>query len=224
MKAAEQLAYSPMRYASVILDVDSTLCSIEGIDWLAARRGKRIAAQVRELTSRAMDGEIPLENAYSERLAMIRPSADDIEALAEAYQLAVMPGAASTLAAMRNAGVKIVLMSGGLRQALLPLARWLDIPASDVHTVGLELDDAGSYDGYDCASPLVTQSGKCTVARTLGLPSPVLAVGDGATDLAMKPAVDAFFAFTGVVRRKTVVRAAMGEIRTFDELLTLVLP
>ena len=35
-----------MRYRSVILDVDSTLCAIEGIDWLAAQRGPEVAARI----------------------------------------------------------------------------------------------------------------------------------------------------------------------------------
>ena len=33
-------------FASVILDVDSTLCGIEGIDWLAERRGIEASACV----------------------------------------------------------------------------------------------------------------------------------------------------------------------------------
>jgi hypothetical protein len=52
----------------------------------------------------------------------------------------------------------------------------------------------------------------------------VLAVGDGATDLAVRPAVDAFAAFTGFVRRDAVVRAADFELSTFDELLEALTP
>ena len=60
-----------MRFASVVLDVDSTLCGVEGIDWLAQRRGGDVARRVRELTDRAMNGEIPLDSVYGERLAML---------------------------------------------------------------------------------------------------------------------------------------------------------
>ena len=62
------------------------------------------------------------------------------------------------------------------------------------------------------------------MVRALALPRPVLAVGDGATDLAMRPAVDRFAAFTGFVRRKPVVDAADVEISSFDQLLATVLP
>ena len=43
-----------MRFASVVLDVDSTLCGIEGIDFLAARRGPDVGERIAELTDRAM--------------------------------------------------------------------------------------------------------------------------------------------------------------------------
>ena len=35
-------------FRTIVLDVDSTLCGIEGIDWLAARRGHAIAERVAE--------------------------------------------------------------------------------------------------------------------------------------------------------------------------------
>ena len=49
---------APPRYRSVILDVDSTLCGVEGIDWLARQRGADVAEQTALLTQRAMAGEI----------------------------------------------------------------------------------------------------------------------------------------------------------------------
>src|SRR5690349_3349100 len=82
------------RFGSVILDVDSTVAALEGIDWLAARRGADVAARVAEATERAMRGEIPLDAVYGERLALVRPGRDDLAALAAAYQEAAVPGAA----------------------------------------------------------------------------------------------------------------------------------
>ena len=212
------------RYASVVLDVDSTLAGIEGIDWLAQRRGPAVAAEVAALTDRAMKGEIPLDAVYGERLARIRPTHDEVGMLAAAYRDAVAPDAVDVLAALRLAGVRIVLVSGGLREAILPLAMHLGCTADALHAVGVRFDAAGEYAGYDEASPLATQAGKAAVVHALGLPAPVLAVGDGATDLAMRPAVDAFAAYVGFVRRAPVVAAADFEIDSFTRLEALVLP
>ena len=58
----------------MVLDVDSTLCGIEGIDWLADLRGSDIGAKVTELTDQAMRGRIALDRVYGERLALVRPT------------------------------------------------------------------------------------------------------------------------------------------------------
>ena len=80
-------------FASVVLDVDSTLCGIEGIDWLAARRGPEAGVRIAELTDRAMNGELALDAVYGERLGVVRPSREDLAALAAAYERALAPGA-----------------------------------------------------------------------------------------------------------------------------------
>ena len=211
------------RYAAVVLDVDSTLCGVEGIDWLAARRTPEVAAEIARLTERAMDGAVPLGAVYGERLALVQPTADEVAALAETYRAALAPGAAAAVTRLRDAGVRVVLVSGGLREAILPVAADLGLAGGDVQAVGVRFDVAGSYAGHDVASPLTTAEGKRDVVASLDLPRPTLVVGDGATDLAARPAADAFAAFTGFVRREPVVAAADHVLGDFARLTELVL-
>jgi len=208
-----------VKFASVVLDVDSTLCGVEGIDWLAQQRGGDIAERTRALTDRAMDGEITLDAVYGERLALIRPNRDDIEALARIYRQTIAPGAADAIRQLIGQRTQVVLVSGGIRQAIAPLARELGVP---VQAVDLHFDPSGAFAGFDHASLLATQMGKREVVRSLSLPRPILAVGDGSTDVAMKDAVDRFVAFTGFHKRAQVVQQAAGEVATFGELLQLV--
>jgi phosphoserine phosphatase len=210
-------------FQSIIVDVDSTLCGIEGIDWLADRRGATLGAQVTELTDRAMRGDIPLDAVYGERLALVRPSRDDVAALAAAYAASLAPQAAYALLRLRAAGKRLVLVSGGLREAILPMATRLGIPDRDVRAVSIRFDGDGKYKNFDAASPLVTANGKRVVAESLALPRRILAMGDGATDLAMRPAVDAFAAYTGFVRRENVVSSADVVLESFDQLVEIVL-
>jgi phosphoserine phosphatase len=210
-------------FASVVLDVDSTLCGIEGIDWLAALRGADVGAQVSELTARAMRGRITLDAVFGERLGLVRPARYEVELLANVYQSSLAPGAARAVRRMREAGRRVVLVSGGLRDAILPVARRLGIADDDLHAVAARFTADGEYDGYDTASPLATAVGKRTVVESLALPARVLAVGDGATDLAIRPVVDAFAAFTGFVRRDAVVNDADLVIDSFDQLTDIVL-
>jgi phosphoserine phosphatase len=215
---------SVARFAAVILDVDSTLSGIEGIDWLAERRGAAVAAEVARLTERAMDGAIRLDEVYALRLELVHPSRIDCEQLAIAYQAAIAPGAAETIAKLQTAGVRIHVVSGGIRNAIIPFAHALNVQAGDVHAVELTFDKTGAYTDFNRTSPLATQTGKALVASSLAAQRPVLAVGDGATDAAMKPAVDAFGAFVGFVRRDPVVQQANLVFNTFDDILNAVLP
>ena len=66
-------------FGTLVFDVDSTLASIEGIDELAGDRRPEIAA----LTTRAMAGEIKLEDVYAKRLALLAPSRGAVEVLAK---------------------------------------------------------------------------------------------------------------------------------------------
>jgi len=208
----------------VIIDVDSTLCSIEGIAWLAARRAPEVAEQIARVTDRAMDGLIPLDAVYAERLSIVRPTAADVAELARAYADALAPGAREAIFRMRDEGVALALISGGIRQAIRPLARELGFSDASLHAVAISFDDSGNFAGYDASSPLTTHHGKKDVARSLRLPRPSLAVGDGATDASMREVTDAFAAFTGFVRRDAAVRVADYVVTSFVELTGLVLP
>lgn len=210
-------------YASVVLDVDSTLCGIEGIDWLATLRGSELGSKVAELTDRAMRGELPLGSLYGERLELVRPTREEIDALGAAYVGALAPGASRAVRRLREAGRRVVLVSGGIREAILPVAAALGISAEDVHAVSLRFAGDGAYLGHDTQSPLTTDSGKRTIVEALHLPRRVLAVGDGNTDLAMRSVVDTFAAFTGYVSRPGVVAGADLALDSFEHLLELAL-
>jgi phosphoserine phosphatase len=73
------------RFNSIVLDVDSTLSGIEGIDWLASLRGAEIQAWSTALTDKAMEGKIPIEAVYGERMGAVRPVLREIEELGRVY-------------------------------------------------------------------------------------------------------------------------------------------
>lgn len=208
-------------FASVILDADSTLAGIEGVDWLAALRGEEVARRAASLTRQAMAGRVPLEFVYARRLELIAPTRSELDGLARAYVDAVASDAGDALGELRRAGVVLRVVSGGLREALLPLTRVLGFDDGEVHAVEVRFDTGGRYAGL-IPSPLATQAGKADVARALALPRPVLAVGDGATDLAMRPEVDAFAAYVGFTRRGPVVARADHVVASFHELIGVV--
>jgi phosphoserine phosphatase len=211
-----------VNFRSVVLDVDSTLCGIEGIDWLAEKRGPAVAADVAAQTDRAMRGELTLEEVYGARLEVVLPSTDDVVELAAAYRASLAPGADETISSWRQRGIRVVLVSSGLRQAITPLAADLGIPENDVRAVNLLFLANGGYRGFDTASPLTTAGGKRTVVEAMDLARPSIAVGDGITDLAMRPVVDQFCVFTGFASRPSVMERADCSASSFAELAAIV--
>ena len=205
-----------MTFRFVFFDVDSTLVTIEGIDVLGAGN-----PEIAELTERAMNGEIALEEVYAKRLEIIRPSRADVEALGERYIASLVPGAAEAVAELRGRGVQVHLVTAGIAQAVQPLASHLGVPERAVHAVALRFNAAGDYEDFDRRSFLARSGGKELVVRDVRARTHGKAafVGDGASDLEAKPAVDLFIGFGGVHVRPKVKENAAVFAMTFDDVL-----
>ena len=209
------------RFKTVIFDVDSTVCALEGIDWLAARRDPEIARESEALTTQAMAGEIPIEAVYTRRLERIRPTAGELIALAEAYRESLQPGAQELITRLHRAGSQVHLLSGGLRIAIVPMALQLGVPTDRVHAVSLVRDTDGTMSLLDGDQPLSTQRGKPLTVHRLALAKPIVMIGDGSTDAAVRGVVTEFIAYTGVARRENVVAVADAEADSFAALYPL---
>lgn len=200
-----------MPFRSVLFDCDSTLSRVEGIAELAGEH----RTEIDRLTDAAMRGAVPLEDVYARRLEIVRPSRARLEKLGAEYVAALMPNARETVAALRGDGVDVRVLSGGLRPAVLILARTLGLPDEAVAAVDVYFDAGGAYAGFDAASPLARAGGKAEMIAAWRPPPgrPSMLVGDGATDLEARDAVDCFVAFAGVAERAAVVAGADAVIR-----------
>lgn len=185
----------------VFFDVDSTLVTIEGIDELAAGNPETV-----RLTELAMNGEIPLDEVYGRRLDIIRPTRADVDALGERYVGSMVDGAEETIATLKSAGVDVHLVSGGIAQAIAPLAAKLGLAPRALHAVPLQFDEDGGYRDFDRRSLLARSGGKELVVRSILTRAKGKAafIGDGITDLETKPVVSLFIGFGGVCMRPRV--------------------
>jgi phosphoserine phosphatase len=191
-------------FVSVVFDCDSTLAAIEGIDELAGDR----AGQIRALTEAAMQGRVPLEEVYGRRLEIIQPTRAMLATVGRAYVEGLVPDARAVVEALRWLGKTVRIVSGGLRPPVEEVARALGLAADAVAAVGIEFGEDGGYGGFEHASPLARSGGKTEVIGGWNLPRPSLLVGDGATDLEARPAVNAFAAYMGVAYRANVAAGA----------------
>lgn len=212
---------SPLKL--IIFDCDSTLSAIEGIDELGRARGPEVFARVEAMTHDAMNGKISVETVFGERLRIICPCALDVAAVGLQYIDTVEPTAAATLAALRAAGWTPMILSGGFRNAIRPLADHLGI--ARVEAVDLYFDDNGDYAGFDEAYPTTRSGGKPEVVRALKTelkPARVVMVGDGVSDLEAAPEVDLFIGFGRYVAREKVRAQAARFVLSLNEIPALV--
>ncbi|RIZ66778.1 MAG: haloacid dehalogenase [Methylococcales bacterium] len=191
-----------MKFDVICFDCDSTLSKIEGIDELAKSVG--LGEQMSKLTDAAMNGELALEAVYEKRLSLIKPNNKNINDLAEQYIAEIVDGVKEVFAVLLAQNKTVHIISGGLRQAILPLAHTLGLPDSHVHAVDIFFNEDGSYLSFDQESPLTRTGGKAVVVEMLKAQGPLVMIGDGKTDLEAQQAGAFVIGFGGVVDRSIV--------------------
>ena len=207
----------------IIFDCDSTLSAIEGIDELGRAGGPEMFAKIEAMTNDAMNGKISVEAVFGRRLEIIRPSAANVAAVGRQYVETVEPTAIETLEKLRAEGWTPIILSGGFRNAIRPLADFLKIER--VEAVDLFFDATGNYTGFDETYPTTRSGGKPEVIRALKrelAPARVVMVGDGVSDLETKPEVDLFIGFGRYVARDKVRAGAACFAMSLVELPGLV--
>jgi phosphoserine phosphatase len=210
-----------MSYDVICFDCDSTLSKIEGIDELARRVG--MGEQMAKLTDAAMNGELPLEAVYGRRLECIKPDKESMVWLADLYIQEMVEGVKAVFATLLGQGKEVHIISGGLRQAILPLAKLLGLAENHVHAVDIFFTEEGGYQAYDESSPLARSGGKAEICKQLLKDKQSLVmIGDGKTDMEAKQPGVTVIGFGGVCDRAVVRELADHYVVESD--LQVILP
>jgi phosphoserine phosphatase len=186
----------------VVMDMDSTLITIECIDEIADMQG--LKPQVAAITEAAMRGEIEFNESLTRRVGLLEGL--DASALQRVYdeRLRLSPGAEPMLAAVKAAGLKTLLVSGGFTFFTDRMKSRLGLDYT--HSNQLEVVD-GKLTGRVVGGIVNADEKKHTVERVcaeMGItPQQAIVMGDGANDLKMMGIAGLSVAF----RAKPVVRA-----------------
>jgi phosphoserine phosphatase len=166
------------------MDMDSTLISIECIDEIADFAGRK--AEVAAVTAAAMRGEIDWPESLRRRVKCL--AGLDEASLERVYteRLRYNKGAQRLIDAAKRNGVKTLLVSGGFTYFTDRVRDKLGFDYAYSNTLAIE----GSRLAGRVTGPLVDAQGKAAhvarLKRELGIPrESVIAIGDGANDLAM---------------------------------------
>lgn len=166
----------------LVIDMDSTLITIETIDELADVVG--LKAEVADITAQAMRGEIEYNESLRRRVAVLK----DLEetALQRVYEERVQltPGAEKLLSTAQSMGLKTLLVSGGftyvtdrLKQRLrLDYTRSNTLEVVDGKLTGTIIGDIVNADGK--RAELLKVRDELGIVR-----DQIIGIGDGANDL-----------------------------------------
>ncbi len=166
----------------LVMDMDSTLITIETIDELADMVG--IKPQVAAITEQAMRGEIEYNQSLQRRVALLKGL--DESALRRVYdeRLKLSPGADVLLAAAKKHGIKTLLVSGGFTYVTDLLKPRLGLDYTYSNTLGIA---DGKLTG-EVKGRIVNADAKrdelLRVSALLGIQrEQIIGMGDGANDL-----------------------------------------
>jgi phosphoserine phosphatase len=172
------------RKRMLLADMDSTMIRQECIDELAEIAG--VGAHVREITARAMNGELDFEGALRERVGLLKGL--DAAVIDRVYEerISFMPGGRELVATMTEAGARCVLVSGGFTAFTGKVAAELGFHEHRANTLGIA---DGRLTGIP-VEPILGREAKVAALREIGAElgiglDAVIAVGDGANDLGM---------------------------------------
>ena len=99
------------RKKMLLADMDSTMIQQECIDELAEEAG--VGARVKEITARAMNGELDFDGALTERVGLLKGLPESVIAKVLDERITLMPGGPALLATMKSDGAYAALVSGG---------------------------------------------------------------------------------------------------------------
>lgn len=194
----------------VVMDMDSTLITIECIDEIADMQG--LKPQVSKITEAAMRGEIDFAESLRRRVALLEGL--DEHALQRVYdeRLRLSPGAEIMLEALRSHGIKTLLVSGGFVFFTDRLKARLGLDYTHANTLEIA---SGKLTGKVQGKVFDAQGKADWLVKTrdeLNLkPGQVIAMGDGANDLKMMAQAGISIAY----HAKPVVRDQAGYALNF---------
>jgi phosphoserine phosphatase len=169
----------------LVMDMDSTLINIECIDELADIAG--LKAKVSEITEAAMRGEIKdFAESLRRRVALL--AGVPARALEQVYteRLRLNPGAERLIGTAHDAGIKVLLVSGGFTFFTDRLRERLKLDGAQANELEIE---NGVLTGK-VQGDIIDAYGKAVRLREFArihgaAPDQIIAMGDGANDLQM---------------------------------------
>jgi len=172
------------RKKMLLADMDSTMIQQECIDELADVAG--VGERVKEITAKAMNGELDFEGALTERVGLLKGLPESVIQKVIDERITFMPGGKALLATMKRDGAYAALVSGGFTAFTGYVAETLGFDENRANTLLVENGELVGKPGLPILGREAKVAALNEITERLGLAhGEVIAVGDGANDLGM---------------------------------------
>lgn len=210
-----------------VIDFDSTVTQVEGLDELAAialkgqADGAEIVKKIKALTDAGMSGEISFSEALKSRIELLKANKSHIEILIDFLKTKISDSFLRNKSFLKEYNADIYIVSSGFKEFILPITQSLGLKDENVYANTFTFDEEGNITGVDQSNVLAQTGGKIKLMESLKFEGHVSVIGDGYTDFEIKKAgfADRFYAFTENVERPKVIAEADFAIKSLDEFL-----
>ncbi|MGB9930500.1 phosphoserine phosphatase SerB [Haloarcula amylolytica] len=201
----------------VAFDFDGTLSDSEMTVLLGSQNGT--AEDMADITERAMNNEIEYAESLRQRCALLEGLSDE-QAQAAFDEVALRPGAAQVIKALRDAGVYVAILTGGFERGVEAALETEGVEVDAIVANRLLVKD-GELTG-EVRGPLISgtkdDAMEVVTAVTGEDRDTTVAVGDGANDLPMLEVANLAIGFDP---KPAVAPSCDTSVETMDELYEL---
>ncbi|MFT7145080.1 MAG: D-3-phosphoglycerate dehydrogenase [Alphaproteobacteria bacterium] len=213
--------------AHIFFDFDSTLVSIETLDFLIEKsivKDKEKIAELHKITTAGMNGNLLLFDSLKRRISQANISKEHIDELTKLLPTFITKDLKGLIKKLHQKGHSVYILSGGFSDYMHHVAQTLNIPLERVLANSFTYDSKGDVNGFIEENPLCKNDGKGQVIHQLNLKQKIIMVGDGMTDLEVfqQKKCDEFIGFGLHEKRDIIKQQAPHFAENMSEFKTII--
>lgn len=210
---------------TVIFDFDSTIVTCESLEKILLQNLEGqpdIAQKIAEITEAGIRGKITFAESLAERLRLAAPTKEQVALFGQQALQWITPGMEELIQDLHNHGMEVWIISGGIQETLMPVAKKLHIPESQVKGVTLLWDEEGDFAGIDPSDSFSRSKLEGAKLFEEKWESPKIMVGDAVSDYCLfaENVVDHFILFTEHFRCDELLDKGVPVANNINELQT----
>lgn len=208
---------------TLIFDFDSTIISIESLEYLLSNKFSSqpaLLAQIKKITEEGIRGKIPFETSLERRLTLGTPTKDETVAFGQAAGQWLTPGIKELFKHLHSLSIDLWIISGALVECIVPLGLELGVPKEQIHGVKAFWNPQGLFNGIDKTVPFCRSKVEGVKPLAKKWKPHTIAIGDAVSDYRLfeEGLVKEFIVFTEYFRCNEVLQKGVPEAKNVKEL------